>query len=57
MTLFTIVEIVIVAVACCAASVHYIHALQMGRYQLPAYRHWLSKNRDRVLKEIGRAHV
>ncbi len=51
MTLFTIVEIVIVAVACCAASVHYLHALQMGRYQLPAYRHWLSKNRDRVLKE------
>ena len=51
MTLFTIVEIVIVAVACCAASVHYIHALQMGRYQLPAYRHWLSKNRDRILKE------
>ncbi len=51
MTLFTIVEIVIVAVACCAASVHYIHALQMGRYQLTAYRHWLSKNRDRILKE------
>ena len=49
--LFTILESVIVAVACCAASVHCIHALQMGRYQLPAYRHWLSRNRDRILKE------
>lgn len=49
--LFKIVEIAIVAVACCAASVHYIHALQMGRYQLPAYRHWLTRNRDRILKE------
>ena len=49
--LFSIVEIVIVAVACCAASVHYIHVLQMERYQLPVYRQWLSKNRDRVLKE------
>ena len=48
---FTIIEIVVVSLACCAASVHYIHALQMGRYQLPAYRHWLSKNRDRVLKD------
>jgi len=49
--LFVIVEIVIVAVACCAASVHYLHVLQMERYQLPAYRHWLLKNRDRWLKE------
>ena len=49
--LFKTVEIIVVAVACCAASVHYIHALQMERYQLPAYRHWLSKNRDRILKE------
>ncbi|MBQ8110935.1 MAG: UDP-N-acetylmuramoyl-tripeptide--D-alanyl-D-alanine ligase [Clostridia bacterium] len=50
--LFTIVEIVIVAVACCAASVHYIHVLQMERYQLAAYRQWLMKNRgDRLLKE------
>jgi hypothetical protein len=23
----------------------------MERYQLPAYRHWLNKNRDRILKE------
>lgn len=49
--LFTIVEIVVVTLACCAASVHYIHALQMGRYQVPAYRQWLAKNRDRILKE------
>ena len=48
--LFTIVEIVVVTLGCCAASVHYLHALQMGRYQLPAYRQWLSKNRDRILK-------
>ena len=41
----------LLALACCAASVHWIHALQMGRYQLPAYRHWLSRNRDRILKE------
>ena len=49
--LFTVLESIIVALACCAASVHCIHALQMGRYQLPAYRHWLSRNRDRILKE------
>jgi len=48
---FTIVEILVVTLACCAASVHYIHALQIGRYQLPAYRHWLSRNRDRILKD------
>ena len=33
---FTIVEILVVTLACCAASVHYIHALQIGRNQLPA---------------------
>ena len=49
--LFKIVEIAIVVVASCAASVHYLHVLQMERYQLPAYRHWLNRNRDRVLKE------
>ena len=48
---FNIVEIVIVTLMCCAASVHYVHRLQMGRYQLPAYRLWLGKSRDRVLKE------
>ena len=49
--LFKIVEIVIVAAACCAASVRYVHALQMERYQLPGYRHWLTRNRDRILKQ------
>jgi hypothetical protein len=34
--LFTIIEILVVTIACCAASVHYIHALQMERYQTPA---------------------
>ena len=49
--LFTVIEILVVTLACCAASVHYIHALQMERYQLPAYRQWLGKNRDRILKD------
>ena len=49
--LFTILEVLIVTLGCCAASVQYVHALQMGRYQLPAYRHWLARNRDHVLKE------
>ena len=48
---FNIVEIVIVTLMCCVASLHYIHVLQAGRYQLTAYRHWLSRNRDRVIKE------
>lgn len=49
--LFTIVEIVIVAVMSCVASVRYLHVLQMGRYRLTGYGHWLSRNRDRVLRE------
>ena len=49
--LFTILESIIVAIACCAASVDYVHALQAGRYQLPAYRQWLTRSRDRILKE------
>lgn len=48
---FNIVEILIVTLMCCVGSIHYVHVLQMGRYQLPAYRHWMSKNRDRLLKE------
>ena len=47
---FTVVEILVVTVACCAASVRYLHALQTGRYQLPAYRQWLSRNREWILK-------
>ena len=48
---FNIVEIVIVTLMSCVASVHYVHVLQMGRYQLPSYSHWLGRNRDRVIKE------
>ena len=49
--LFNVVEILIVALMCCVASVQYLHALQMERYQLPAYSHWLSRNRDRIIRE------
>ena len=48
---FNVVEILVVTLMCCVGSIHYVHVLQMARYQLPAYRHWLSKNRDRLLKE------
>ena len=48
---FSILKVVVVALACCAASVYYVHALQMERYQLPAYRHRISRSRDRMLKE------
>ena len=49
--LFNLVEILIVTLMCCVGSIHYVHVLQMGRYQLPAYRQWMSRNRDRLLKE------
>ena len=49
--LFKIVETVIVTLACCAASLHYIHLLQMGRYQLPAYRQAALRERDRIFRE------
>ena len=49
--LFNLVEILIVTLMCCVGSVHYVHVLQMGRYQLPAYRNWMSRNRERLLKE------
>lgn len=49
--LFKIVEIAIVVAACCAASLRCVHALQMERYQLPGYRHWLTRNRDQILKQ------
>ena len=49
--LFNVVEILIVTLMCCVGSIHYVHVLQMGRYQLPAYRQWMSRNRDRLLKE------
>ena len=49
--LFNIVEILVVALMSCAGSVHYIHVLQMGRYQLTTYDHWLGRNRDRIIRE------
>ena len=48
---FSILRVVIVALACCAASVQYVHVVQMERYQLPGFRLWLSRNRERILKE------
>ena len=48
---FRIVEILIVAVMSCVASVHCVHVLQMNRYQLPGYRQWRARSRDRVLRE------
>ena len=48
--IFNIVEVVVVALMCCAASVHYVHVLQKNRYQLTTYGHWLGRNRDRVLR-------
>ena len=49
--LFDIFKVMMIAVLCTVASVHYLHVLQMERYQLPGYRHWLSRRRDRVLRE------
>lgn len=49
--LFSIVEIVAVALLCCGASVHCVHILQMNRYQIPSYRNWRRKNREYILME------
>ena len=54
---FNVVEILVVTLMCCVGSIHYVHVLQMSRYQLPAYRHWLSKNRDRLIKEDRKSVV
>ena len=49
--LFGIFRVIAIALLCTAASLHFIHVLQMERYQLPGYQHWLSRSMDRVLKE------
>lgn len=49
--LFDIVEFVVVSLMCWAASIHYVHVLQINRYQIPAYRHWVAQSRERVLRE------
>lgn len=47
---FTIIEVIVVALMCCLASVHYVHALQRGRYELTAYTVFLKRDRDRIIR-------
>ena len=50
--LFDIFKVIAIALLCTAASVHYIHVLQMERYQLPGYRNWLNRNlMGRIVRE------
>ncbi len=49
--LFKLIQILVVSLACVAASVEHLHALQAERYQLPAFRLWLSRGHERLLKE------
>ena len=49
--LFSLIQIVVVSLACVAASLEHLHVLQAARYQLPAFRLWLSRSHDRLLKE------
>ena len=49
--LFTIVEVLLVAMMCCFASVSYVHGLQMVRYQTPAYRNWLAVSHRTLWRE------
>ena len=47
---FTLIRIVLVAACCSVACRHFVHMLQLESYQLPGYRRWMSRNRDRLLK-------
>ena len=47
---FSLIRIVLVAVCCAVACRHFVHMLQLESYQLPGYRRWMSRNRDRLLK-------
>ena len=47
---FTLIRIVLVAACCAVACRHFVHMLQLESYQLPGYRRWMSRNRDRLLK-------
>ena len=49
---FTLIRIVLVAVCCAVACRHFVHMLQLESYQLPGYRRWMSRNRDRQLKNL-----
>ena len=46
----SVIEAVVVVITCIAASMHCVHVFQLGRYQLPVYRQWLSRNRERILR-------
>ena len=47
---FSLIRVVLVAACCAVACRHYVHMLQLESYQLAGYRRWLSRNRDKVLK-------
>lgn len=49
---FTLIRIVLVAACCAVACRHFVHMLQLESYQLPGYRRWMSRNRDRQLKNL-----
>lgn len=49
--MFSIVEVILVALMCCLASVNYVHGLQVVRYQPPAYRNWLAISRRVLWRE------
>ena len=49
--LFTLIQILVVSLACVAASLEHLHVLQAERYQLPSFRLWLSRSHERLLKE------
>ena len=44
---FTLIRIVLVAACCAIACRHFVHMLQLESYQIPGYRRWMSRNRDR----------
>lgn len=49
--LFNIIEVVVVSLMCCLASVYNVHRLQILRYQTPAYRNWLSQSHRKFWRE------
>lgn len=49
--LFNVIEIVVVALSCLAASIHCVHVFQLDRYQLPVYSQWLNRNKERYFQK------
>jgi len=47
---FSLMRIALVAACCAVACRHFVHMLQLESYQLPGYRRWLRRNRDKLLK-------